>query len=307
VVVTLPLAIEESAAEAILDLGQRPVLIAAEDEQFAAELAESLAGWNGDLRWVGGPDAALAALSRRETTERPVMIPVLIVDGRRKLLSALSLAHHAARIGDAAPFVLLVADPGQIESLGELDEGDVDGFIPLPLSENLIANALDALPLEPPGLPAPERPAMQPFADPRREPTGERITRLASHPKFVPEAAALDMRAIEGLRELGGDPDFLGELIETFQADAQRTMERLDQAVAAADAAGFAQGLVALRRAASPLGGTQLCELLASLQGLTASELRQLGASHVQRLDAELKRLAAALTEVVAETEARLP
>ncbi len=224
------------------------------------------------------------------------------------MLSALSLAHRAARIGEAAPFVLLVADPGQIESLGELDEGDVDGFIPLPLSERLLANALDALPLEPPEPPAPERPAISTRADPPRETTGERITPIASHPKFMPEmASVLDMRAIEGLRELGGDPDFLGELIETLQADAQQIMERLDQAVAAADAAGFAQGLVALRRAASPLGGTQLCELLTSLQGLTTSELSQLGATHVRRLDAELERLAAALTEIVAETEARLP
>src|ERR1700704_5159210 len=87
-------------------------------------------------------------------------------------------------------------------------------------------------------------------------PAGERITPIASHPKFMPETAALDMRAIDGLRELGGDPDFLGELIETFRADAQQIMERLDQAVAAGDAAGFAQSLVALRRAASPLGGT---------------------------------------------------
>ncbi len=124
----------------------------------------------------------------------------------------------------------------------------------------------------------------------------------------MPETApALDMRAIDGLRELGGDPDFLGELIQTFQVDAQQIMERLDHAVASGDAAGFAQGLAALRRAASPLGGTQLCELLTSLQGLTASELRQLGGNHVRRLDAELERLAAALTEIAAETEARLP
>ena len=148
------------------------------------------------------------------------------------------------------------------------------------------------LPREPPGEPA------GPFSD--------RITPIAAHPKFIPETpASLDMRAIDGLRELGGDPDFLGELIETFQADAQQIMARLGEAVAAADADGVAQSLLALRRAASPLGGTQLCELLASLQGLAASELRQLGASHVQRLDAEIKRLAAALTEIVAAAEAR--
>jgi signal transduction histidine kinase/HPt (histidine-containing phosphotransfer) domain-containing protein len=316
--VTLALGIEGGAVEPILDLADRVVLIATEDEQFAGELAEPLTAWNGEARWLGDADAALAALSRRETTEGAAMNPVLIVDGRRKLLSALSLAHQAARTGEAAPFVLLVADALQIESLDAVDEVEVDGFVPVPLSRQLLANALDALPLGPleplmsdrPAMPLPaDRPrpaAGVPPGEPARE-FGERITPIAAHPKFVPEAAAVDKRAVDGLRALDGDPHFLGELIETFQADAQQLMERLDQAVAAADVAGFAQALTALRRAAAPLGGTQLCELLASLQGLTASELRQLGAVHVQRLDAEIDRLAVALTELLAGTEQRAP
>jgi HPt (histidine-containing phosphotransfer) domain-containing protein len=310
-VVTLALGIEEGAAEPILDLANRPVLIATEDEAFACSLAEPLAAWHGDARWVGDADDALAALSHGDRTQRPGMIPVLIIDGRRKLLSALSLAHHAARLGEAAPFVLLVADPGQIESLGEVDDGELDGFIPVPLSPQFLANALEGLPLGPlaPAMPPP-RPAAGNW-EPPGEPPGqfsERITPIAAHPKFVPEtAAALDMRAIEALRALGGDPAFLGELIETFQADAQQIMQRLDQAVAAADVAGFAQSLALLRRAASPLGGTQLCELLASLQGLAASELRQQGAVHLQRLDAEIDRLAAALREFLPATEASRP
>jgi len=320
--VTLALAIEEGAAEPSLDLAKRAVLIATEDEQFAGELTEALAAWNGDARWVGDADAALADLSRREAAESGVTAPVLIVDGRRKLLSALSLAHHAARIGDAAPFVLLIADSLQIESLGEVDGGEVDGFIPVPISRQLLANALDALPLGELGPLMPDRPTI-PLATDRPRPAaggppgklpeerieqfGERITPIAAHPKFLPEVAALDRRAIDGLRALDGDPDFLGELIETFQADAQQIMARLNQAVVSADLAGFAQGLIALRRAANPLGGTQLCELLASLQGLTAGELRQLGAIHVQRLDAEIGRLTVALTELLAAAERRLP
>lgn len=320
--VALALEIEEREGEPNLDLAGRVALIATEDEQFAAELAEPLAAWNGEARWIGDADAALAALSRHDASAGAEMIAVLIVDGRRKLLSALSLAHQAARTGDAAPFVLVVADPLQIEGLDEVDEGEVDGFIPVPISRQMLANALDALPLGPHGSLLPDRPAMPLAADrprapadaPASEPAGERsdqigkrITAISVHPKFVPEAAALDRRAIDGLRALDGDPDFLGELIETFQADAQQVMERLDQAVAAADVNGFTQGLTALRHAASPLGGTQLCELLASLQGLTTGELRQLGAVHMQRLDAEIDRLAVALTELLAGTAQRLP
>ena len=68
------------------------------------------------------------------------------------------------------------------------------------LSEPLLANALHALPLG--GLAA-DRPEMPHLPDPPPLDISERITPIASHPKFVPEsAAALDMRAIDGLREL---------------------------------------------------------------------------------------------------------
>src|SRR5260370_11921681 len=135
--------------------------------------------------------------------------------------------------------------------------------------------------------PATEPPA--PAADDAAAALGERITPIAVHPKFAPEAAAaVDARVIEGLRALGGGPGFLNELIETFHADARQIMQRIDHAATAADAAGFARGIVALQRAAGPLGGTQLCELLVSLQGLAAGELRQRGATHVQRLEAEI-------------------
>lgn len=314
---TLALGVQEGATGPILDLGNRTVLIATEDEEFVGELAVLLDQWNADARWVGDADGALAELTRHDTPEPSALTPVLVIDGRGKLLSALSLAHQAAQIGGDAPFILLAADAGQIESLGEVDQGEIDGFLPLPVSEALLANAFHGMPLGPPG-PDPltvRRPVDPPRATAKRqaglgepnEQATNQITPIAAHPKFVPDmAATLDMRAIEGLRALDGSPGFLEEVIATFRADARQIMERVDREVAAADAAGFAHCLSALRRAASPLGATQLCELLASLHGLTASELRQQGALHVQRLDAEIERLAATLTEFLPAGEARL-
>ena len=292
--VTLSLAIEEGARGPVLDLRQRPVLIATEDDELARDLAEPLAVWNAATRWLSDIDSALAELTRPGETRRPVVI----VDGRDKLLSALSLAHQAARLGAAAPFVVLIAEDVQIASLGEVDEGGLDGFIPVPATELLLANALHALPLDE------ERP--QPHLEDSPRSTPERVTPIAAHPRFVPEApAAVDAQVIERLRALGGGPAFLRELIATFEADTRGVMKSLGQAAATADAAGFARSLGALRRAAGHLGGTQLSELLSSLQGLTAGELRQRGATHVQRLDAEIDRLAAALLESVPGSEAR--
>ncbi len=312
---TLPLGIEAGAPAPVLDLGRRPVLIATEDDNLARDLAEPLAVWNAEPRWPGGADAALDELSHYGDGMRPVVI----ADGRGKLLSALSLAHHAARLGTAAPFVLLIAEEAQLASLGEVDEGELDGLIPLPVTERLLAHALYALPLEAdrtmPSAEAaprpPERPTAPVVAAPVAAPpqsAGERITPIAAHPKFSPEpaaAATLDMRLIDGLCALGAGPGFLREVIDTFRTDARQLTDRIAEAVAAGDTVRFARGLVALRHAAAHLGGTQLSELAASLQHITAGELHQHGAVHLQRLIAEIDRLTTALLEAVPAAEAR--
>lgn len=137
---------------------------------------------------------------------------------------------------------------------------------------------------------------------------GERITPIAAHPKFSPEgSAAFDPRAIDELRAIGGGPGFLREVFETFRADTERILAGMDQAIATGNAASFARGLVALRRAAGHLGETPLGELVASLEGLSSSEIRQQGAIHLQRLDAEVERLTAGLSELLPAHEARRP
>lgn len=307
--VMLPLAIEPGISRRALDLGRRAVLLATDDDELARDLAEPLAVWNGAPSWPDDIDAALAGLGASQDAPRPI----LIVDGRDKLLSALSLAHRAAQAA-AAPLVVLIAIPAQIDGLGQVEEDGLDSLLPAPISEAVLANAIDALPLAPAQLPVAS--SIDGRAPPAEPPAaaapkaagagGNRITPIAAHPRFAPEGtAAVDARMIEGLRALGGGPDFLGELIETFRADARQVLERLGQAAAIGDAAGFARGIAALQRSAGQLGGTQLCEFLASLQGLAASELRQRGAGQVQRLAAEIERFAAALLEFLPAGETR--
>ncbi len=303
--VMLPLAIEEGAQARALDLAGLPIVIVTEDEALAGALAETLAMWGAVLSWRDDIDTAL-----HEFGSEAAARPVLIVDGRDKLLSALSLAHRAAQLGAGAPFVVLIAAEDRIAGLGEVEEAGIDGLLPAPITAALLANAIEALPLprRKTALPPAAEPLLRPPAAPDEAApaAGERITPIAAHPKFAIETAAVvDARVVEGLRELGDGPGFLGELIETFRTDARQIMQRLAAAAAAADAAGFTRGVAALQRAGGPLGGTQLCELLASLQGLTAAELRLRGTAHAQRLEAEIERLVAALREFLPSSEAR--
>ncbi len=311
-VVMLPLAVDDSGDEPGLDLAQRPVLLVTEDSQFAGELAEPLNAWNADTRWVGGLEDALIYVERFDTP----CCPILIVDGRARVLPALSFVHRAAGLRAAPPLVLFVADGAQIGSLAELGDGELTGLLPAPLSDRLLQNALHALPLttDQPVQAIAARSlveAMPADSGARASDAGasgvgdDRVTPIAAHPRFMPEAAAVvDARVMASLRTLGGG-DFLREVIDSFRADARPIMERIGAAAAAADSGGFVRGLQALRRSAGPLGGARLCELSASLHEVTAVELRQQGGAIVQRLTAELVRLDAALLEFLPRSEER--
>jgi len=139
-------------------------------------------------------------------------------------------------------------------------------------------------------------------------PFGDRVTPIAAHPRFAGEPTpVVDPRRIEALRELGGQEGFLGDLVETFRADAREIMRRLARAAAVADVAAFAQGLRALGQAAGHIGALPLAQLTASLRSLNAADLRDQGSVHLQRLEAEIERLIAALRRYVDPAEAQRP
>jgi len=155
--IELPMTAATRAAP-VVDLRDHPMLIASDDPQFARDLSRRLVIWGAGQCWSGGFEAALAHL--RESSERR---PVLIVDGRGEVLQALSLADRAA--GQSAgepPFILFAAEEPWIDNLIGLADGELAAILPMPLADAVLANALHALPLEPPsprGEPAAATPA----------------------------------------------------------------------------------------------------------------------------------------------------
>ena len=311
ITVTVPLALDEPPIDETLDLEQCLVLIATEDSQFASELAEPLNAWNADPRWIDSFENTLGFVDRRDARA----CSVLIVDGRQRKLAALSFAHRAVTSEAPPSFVLFVAERAQIGGLVELAEDELDAVLPAPLDYQLFANALHALPL---WHGAPARPVIvsarhdeplpepPPLFDPADVAApSPQVTPIATHPRFAAETPTIDQRAVAALRRLGGGDEFLGEVLDSFRTDAREIMQRLVRAAAAADSAGFARGLHALRNCAANLGGTRLCEVLLSLREAGAQELREQGSVLVQRLGDELARLDAALAEFADEREER--
>jgi hypothetical protein len=82
-------------------------------------------------------------------------------------------------------------------------------------------------------------------------------------------------------------------------------VQRIADAAAADDPAGFGAVLDALRRCAGNVGGARLCETALALRRAGADELRQYGSDHVRRLNSELARPEASLTELLGAPEAR--
>ena len=304
----LSFAIDVAAAAPPLQSAGCPVLIVTGDSLFAGNVCEYLGGWDAPVSWIGEAEAALNYIAWLDPATRAV----LLVDGGSKPLSVMGFVDRVLAMDGARPFILFIADPAQIAALAELEDGEVDALLPAPLTPQLLVNALHSLPLRVElAETAPPQPKLAEEAtltevDPA--PFGDRVTSIAAHPRFAAEPTPIvDPRRIEALRELGGQEGFLGDVIETFRADAQQIMRRLTRAAAVADVAAFAHGLRALGQAAGHVGGIQLCQLTTSLRGLAAAELRDQGNVHLRRIEAEIDRLAAALLHYLDQVEAQRP
>jgi signal transduction histidine kinase len=299
--ITLTLGVEQQPAETDLDLKSQPVLIVSGDDAFAGEVTALLDRWHADARWIGDTETAVTEIAELDQSERSV----LMVDGRDQPLVALAFADSVRRLGPADPFILFVGESSRIERLAEEDKVALDCLLPVPLTERLLVNAFRGLPLDAPK-PAGIASGRPPTSRDAGNAGEHRVTPIAAHPKFVPDiSAVVDIATIEALRTLGGGEAFLRELIDTFRADARQLLDRLDRAVAAADATAYTHGIAALRRCAGHLGGRRVCDLLASSLGIAGAELRQRGGSQLQQVAVEIDRLTTTLLEFLPTAEAR--
>jgi DNA-binding response OmpR family regulator/signal transduction histidine kinase len=139
----LPFVLDRATAALLLDLDRLPVLIMSEDGAFAGELGATLRPWRAVPRWIGAGDEASAEI---EALVPDTQRPVLIVDGRDDVLSALSWAHRAIRASPAAaPYVLFVAAEARIDSVIGLADGVLDAILSSPFTPGVLQSTLHAL------------------------------------------------------------------------------------------------------------------------------------------------------------------
>jgi len=128
------------------------------------------------------------------------------------------------------------------------------------------------------------------------------VTPISAHPRYFADAGAVvDEATIEALRMLGGSSDFLGDVVETFCNDGRRLLEHLRHAVAEGDLRAFKELTHSLRSGAANVGAARLCQALTGLRDVTGKDLRQNGASYLDKLQGEFTKLESTLSRMVRE------
>jgi two-component system, sensor histidine kinase RpfC len=129
------------------------------------------------------------------------------------------------------------------------------------------------------------------------------VTPISAHPRYFSDVGAVvDEATIEALRMLGDGSDFLGDVIDTFCSDGRRLLEHLRQAVDEGDLRGFKELIHSLRSGAANVGAARLCQALTTLREITGKDLRQHGASYIEKLQSEFAKLETALDRMAQES-----
>jgi len=109
--------------------------------------------------------------------------------------------------------------------------------------------------------------------------------------------AAIDATTFEELKATAGG-EFVGELVETFLAEAPMMLEELRTSLAAGDAELFRRTAHSLKSNANTFGATALAGLARDLELGGLDPVRAVGGAPLDALEVEFTRVAQALTDL---------
>jgi two-component system sensor histidine kinase RpfC len=271
----------ESAAPAAA-ARRRRILVADDNGPNRMALKSMLETAGHEVELAADGEAALAALDGSA-------FDLALLDINMPEVSGYEVAklYRVGHIGEwRLPIVALTAD-ATTETERLCREAGMDGVVTKPVDGAQLLAEIDSLDAR---AARPERIAV---GAPRV------VTPITAHPRFMPESSAVvDDDIFAALRKLGGH-EFVVEVIETFRKDAWFIIERLRKAAEAGDLRDFRELMHSLRSGAVNVGGVKLCQALTSLRDISARELSVNGASHVEKLKAELARLDSALDQMM--------
>jgi histidine phosphotransfer protein HptB len=106
----------------------------------------------------------------------------------------------------------------------------------------------------------------------------------------------LDQATLEALMDsLGGDAEFMAELIDTFVADAPEQLEALNASLSAGDVEGLVRPAHTLKSASASLGALGLTERCRQLELAAKAGSLDGAAESIEGIAGELERVVGAL------------
>jgi two-component system, sensor histidine kinase RpfC len=247
------------------------ILVADDNRMNQLVMTKILQKAGHDVRVVGDGGAALDALTDEEFDVAIMDVNMPVMDG----IDVVQNFRFGAIADERLPILGLTADASPKTRERCLAAG-MDASITKPIEPAALLAAIDEV-----------------VTRIRPKSTGssggaEHVTQISSHPRFNEVSMpSFDRKMINHLHELAG-PEFVQEVIDNYLSEARESVEALRQAFQAADVEGFRFSAHALRSGAASLGVMRLFNLCRELETISASELREMGSTHLRRLSAEL-------------------
>lgn len=111
--------------------------------------------------------------------------------------------------------------------------------------------------------------------------------------------SVLDPKALNNLKEMvGGDDDFLAELVDTFLTQAPQLLADIRQAIANGDAAGLRLAAHSLKSNSAEFGAMTLSELCRELEFMGKADTLEGAADLTDRVEAEYVQASMALEAI---------
>src|SRR3954463_6003075 len=117
-------------------------------------------------------------------------------------------------------------------------------------------------------------------------------------PHSMPDDPTIDMQAIDGLRELSPDADFLRELIEIYLQDTPQRIGEMEDALNKKDVPAFTRAAHTIKGSSSNFGAMKLTKLAHELEMQGKSETLTESPAGCLKLRAEFGEVAQVLTKI---------
>ena len=115
----------------------------------------------------------------------------------------------------------------------------------------------------------------------------------------MPDDQSIDMQAIDALRELSPDADFIRELIEIYLQDTPQRIAELDAGLTKQDFALFSRAAHTIKGSSSNFGATKLTKLAHELEMQGKASNLSSAPEACLKLKAEYTQVAEALTKIL--------